>query len=490
MKMNLRVIQKSNWLGAEIFILAILSLLNTNLISAEEAKNHFRSTSGDRRQTSITVYNSDLGLVKEVRELKLGKGLLSLDFMDVASKIQTETVHIKSLSDPASLSILEQNYQYDLLSPEKLLEKYVGKKVKVYRWNDVTGKDEEREAEVLSTQGGAILKIGNEITYGYPGRFSFPDVPKNLISKPTLVWLLNNTLSSQKLEVSYLTEGMTWKADYVLTVNQEETGGDFNGWVTLNNTSGTAYENATLKLVAGDVHRIPKPQAYDYYEMKAEAAPRMAQKADFKEESFFEYHLYTLQRPTSLLDNEQKQVSLLEAPGIKIEKHLIFYGQPYYYRNSNGQVMSNQKVGVYLDIQNKKENGMGMPLPKGNVRVYKADTEGSLQFIGEDAIDHTPKDEKVSIKMGEAFDVVADRKQMEWKALSDCMSESSWEISVRNHKNEDAVVEIVEPVGGDWEILSSSQAYERKDSNTFIFKVNVPKNGEVKVQYRVRIKWC
>ncbi len=487
--MKLNLAKTKNVLNSFLTFFAFLYLSSAHLGMAELKSQ--QSTLSDRKSVNITIYNSDLGLVKETRSLKLEKGLLNLAFMDVASKIQTETVHIKSLSDPASLSILEQNYQYDLLSPEKLLEKYIGKKIKVYRWNDVTGKDQEYEAEVLSNNNGTILKIGDEITYGFPARFSFPEVPKNLISKPTLVWLLENELPEQELEVSYLTEGMTWKSDYVLTVNKDENGGDFNGWVTLNNTSGTIYENATLKLVAGDVHRIPKPVEYDYLQAESVAAPRMAKApAGFKEESFFEYHLYTLQRPTTLLNNEQKQVSLLEAPNIKLEKKLIFYGQPYYYRGSYGQVMSNQKVGVYLDIENKKENGMGMPLPKGNVRVYKADAEGSLQFIGEDSIDHTPKDEKVRIKMGEAFDVVGQRKQMEWKAQALCGSESTWEVTLKNHKDQDAAVEVVEPIHGDWKILSSSHPYEKIDAHTFTFKIVVPKNGEVKIQYRVQIDWC
>jgi hypothetical protein len=210
----------------------------------------------------------------------------------------------------------------------------------------------------------------------------------------------------------------------------------------------------------------------------------------FQEESFFEYHLYTLQRPTTLRDNEQKQVTLLEGEDVGVNKRLIFYGVPYYYRGSYGQVMSNQKVGVYLDVQNSEENHLGIPLPKGIVRVYKADASGSQQFIGEDQIDHTPRDERIRIKMGEAFDVVGDRRQMDYRVISSCVAESSWEITLRNHKDEDAEVQIVEPVGGDWEILSSSHRAERVDAFTFTFTVPVPARGEVKVEYRIRVRWC
>ena len=218
--------------------------------------------------------------------------------------------------------------------------------------------------------------------------------------------------------------------------------------------------------------------------MAAEASP------GFSEESFFEYHLYTLDRPTTILNNEQKQVTLLSASGIGVEKRLIFYGAAQYYRGSYGQVISNQKVGVYLDFQNSEENRLGMPLPKGIVRVYKADSEGSQQFIGEDRIDHTPRGEKLRIKMGEAFDVVGDRRQMDFKALGRCVSESTWEIELRNRKDEDVRVEVFEPVGGDWDIVSSSHPAQKQDAHTFKFDVDVPKRGEEKIRYRVRVRWC
>ncbi|HSQ65681.1 MAG TPA: hypothetical protein VLM85_20815, partial [Polyangiaceae bacterium] len=279
-----------------------------------------------------------------------------------------------------------------------------------------------------------------------------------------------------------------WSADYVLVINDADTAGDLVGWVTLNNTTGTAYENAKLKLVAGDVQRI-QPARYRAMDMPA-AAPAGGAEAQFREESFFEYHLYSLERPTTLLNAEQKQVTLLEAHDLHLDKRLIFYGASYYYRGNYGQVMSNQKVGVYLDIENKEQNHMGMPLPKGTVRVYKADKSGAKQFIGEDAIDHTPRDEKLRIKMGEAFDVVGDRKQMEWKSLGSCVSESAWEISLRNHKDTPVEVEDYEPVGGDWEIVSESMRHEKKDAHTFTFKPKIPARGEVKLTYRVRIRWC
>ena len=460
-----------------------LAALGVLLLSTSAAAQT-RSTSAQREEVSITVYNQSFGLVREVRNVDLPLGRTSLEFRDVSQQIQPETVAIKA----AGLRVLEQNYRYDLLSPDKLLEKYVGKKVKVVRWNDKTGHDEETDAEVLSTTGGTVLKIGGEITYGFPGRISFPSVPDNLIARPTLVWMLDNQAPKQKVEVTYLTNGMSWSADYVFVIDEADTAGDLNGWVTLNNQTGTSYENAKLKLVAGDVQRI-QDQSGMLAAVAGEAT--LAEKAPaFREEGFFEYHLYTLDRPTTLLTSEQKQVSLLEARGVKVDKRLVFFGAAQYYRSRSGEVASNQKVGVYLDIDNRESNHLGMPLPKGTVRVYKADKAGQKQFIGEDAIDHTPRDEKVRIKMGEAFDVVGDRKQTEWRTLGVCASESAWEITLKNHKDTAVDVEVVEPIGGDWEILKESLPHVKKDSTTFTFRPHVEARKDVKITYRVRIRWC
>lgn len=456
-------------------------------LPAQDAVRTYQSTSQDRQQVSITVYNQNFGLVREVRELALGEGRVALEFRDVAAEIQPETVHIRTLDGRGGVRVLEQNYQYDLLNPQKLLEKYVGRTIKVYRYNDRTGRDEEYEAEVLSVNQGAILRIGNEITFNFPGRFAFPEIPENLIAKPTLVWLVESGAPRQRLEVSYLTGNLNWKADYVFVVNADDTRGDLTGWVTLTNQSGAAYDNATLKLVAGDVQRVGDDVRS---RMMVDALRAAAAEAQFQEEAFFEYHLYTLQRPTTLLQNEQKQVTLLEGQGIGIEKQLIFYGAAQYYRGSYGQVVSNQKVGVFLDFRNSTANRLGVPLPRGVIRVYKADPDGAQQFIGEDRIDHTPRDERVRIKVGEAFDVVGDRRQMEYSVISSCVSESSWEVTVRNHKDDRVSVQVVEPVGGDWQILSSSHTPQRIDAHTLSFTVPVEARGETTVRYRIRVRWC
>jgi hypothetical protein len=401
-------------------------------------------------------------------------------------------VHIRSLESAESLTVLEQNYRYDLLTPEKLLEKYVGKRVKVARYNEKLGTDEIKEADVLAVEGGGpVLRIDGEVVTGFPGRFVFPDVPENLVAKPTLVWLLASEAERQRVEVTYLTANLSWRADYVLVLDAKNEKGDLTGWVTLTNGSGTTYRNAELKLVAGDVQRVaPPPPQMERMEEAPMVAPMPSAPPQFRQEGLFEYHLYTLGRPTDLLDKETKQVTLLEARDVKVQKKLVFKGADYWFRSRYPDLPKNQKVSVYVAFENSEKHGLGMPMPKGTVRVYKADSSGAQQFVGEDAIDHTPRDEKLEIKLGEAFDVVADRKQLEWKALGDCSSESVWEIELRNHKDTAERVEVLEPAQGDWQIVQSSHEAAREDAQSFEFTVNVPARGATKITYRVRIRWC
>jgi hypothetical protein len=486
--MVLRTRTRGSWAAAWCASLLGVAVALGPLSARADAPRSKVSGDADRKQVTITVYNQGFGLVREVRELDdLGTGRVALEFRDVASTVQPETVAVKASGN--GLRVLEQNYRFDLLTPDTLLEKYVGRNVRAYRYHEATGKEDVVDAKVLSVAGGPVLQIGNETTFGYPGRLAFPEVPPDLIAKPTLVWLVESTQPKQTVEVSYLAQSMSWKADYVLVVNPNDDQGDLVGWVTLQNQSGATYRDAQLKLVAGDVNRVAPEEQYSMARAY-KAVPAPAGAAAFREEGLFEYHLYTLDRPTTVRDKEQKQVTLLEAAGVGVAKKLIFFGQTYWFRGQYGELAKNQKVGVYLDFKNSEANHLGMPLPKGTVRVYKADKSGAKEFVGEDAIDHTPRDEKVRIKMGEAFDVVADRKQMEWKALGSCMSESSWELEVRNHKDEAVHVEVREPAGGDFTIVESSLPATKEDAQTFTFDVAVPKRGATKVKYRVRVRWC
>ena len=445
------------------------------------------STIKDQQSVAVTIYNSNMGLVKDTRLIDLKPGVHELKFMDVAAKIDPTTVHIKSLINGSSLNVLEQNYEYDLLSPQKLLEKFVGQKVQLATINPDTKKEEIVEATLLSTQGGNIFQIGDKISIGHPGRLLLSRIPENLIPQPTLVWMLENKLSKpQKIEASYLTSGINWKADYVAVLNKLDTMTDLTGWVTIDNRSGAAYQNALLKLVAGDINRVQGEMKMDYARPMAAAKEASPQ---FKEESFFEYHLYTLDRRTTIKDNQTKQMTLLDANQIPLKKLFIFAGSPQYYYSQMNQGSNKQKVGVFLELENSKKNNLGMPLPKGTVRVYKEDKDGSLQFIGEDRIDHTPRDEKFKIKIGEAFDVVGERIQTDYKRLGSNLFEVAFEVSLRNHKKEDIQVWVEEPIPGDWEMLSNSHPFEKLQAHLIRFNVPVAKDKEVKVKYRIRFKY-
>jgi len=446
------------------------------------------STQENQIALEITVYNSNLGLVKDQRQVKLGSGMQELNFMDVASQIIPTSVSIKSIQEANPFSVMEQNYEYDLLSPRKLMDKYVGKQVKLFTKNPYTEREEMVSATLLANnENQPVFQIGNDITFNHPGRILFPEIPKDLISKPTLIWLLDNkTTNPQKIEALYLTKGLNWKSDYVLVLDEQDIRAGLSGWVTIDNKSGAAYRNARLKLVAGDIQRAKE----DFVGAKKPmVASKTAAVPQFKEDSFFEYHIYTLERKTTLKENQTKQISLLNVQQIPLTKEFIYRGSQYYYRNKQGEIISDQKVGVFVQIINSKENNLGMPLPKGTVRAYKRDADGSLQLVGEDAIDHTPRDEKIRLKLGEAFDLKAERKQMQWEKIASDTYESAYEISLRNHKKEDVVIRVVEPLPGDWKVLEYSHPYTKLDASTIAFDVPVPKDKESKLKYRVRIRF-
>jgi len=473
-----------------VLCLAVAGYCSVSSAEKKEIKKGAASTLDDQTGVALTIYNVNLGLVKDQRTIRLFTGIGDLRFMDVASQIMPTSVHIKSLVNPETLQVLEQNYEYDLLNPQKLLDKYVGKEVKLYTKNPYTEREEIVTATLLSNNGQPIFKIGDEITFGHPGRIVFPGVPENLNAKPTLVWMLDNDLpSTQKIEATYLTNGINWRSDYVVTLNDKDDKADLSGWVTIDNHSGATYKNAKLKLVAGDVNRAKNEYEYKDKMMRVAEMAAKAAAPQFKEDSFFEYHIYTLERPATVKDNQTKQISLVTADNIPVKKELLYYGANYYYTSRYGEAMSNQKIGVFVEIRNKKVNNLGIPLPKGTVRVYKADKEGSLQFVGEDSIDHTPKDEKVRIKLGDAFDVVGSRKQTDWKKIAYDTYEAAFEISLRNHKKEDVVVKVVEPVPGDWKMLSSSHEYNKSEAFTAEFNIPVQKDQEVKLTYRVRMRY-
>jgi hypothetical protein len=457
--------------------------------SSARAQTIAHSTLDDQTSVEVTVYNSNIGLVKDTRTINLSRGQGELRFMDVAEHINPVTVHVKSLNKPGEFMVLEQNYEYDLMDPDKLLDKYVGKQIKIIDHNEYQDKKEVLDATLLSNNNGQIFKINDEIYLGHPGYKVLPKIPDNLISKPTLTWLYDNTSSQpHNIQASYLTNNLSWKADYVLVLDRGDRQAGLNGWVTLTNQSGTAYNNAKLKLIAGEVNRVQanvmaKSGRMEMFTLSEMDAPQ------FEEQVFFEYHIYDLARKTSIKNNQQKQISLIEADQVDVKKEFLVDGQPHYFMGQYGGQDIKPPVNVFAAFKNARENNLGMPLPAGTMRMYKVDAAGSLQFIGEDAIEHTPKDEEVKLKIGKAFDIVAERKQTDYRKIASNIVETEWNVILRNHKDEDVVVSLLEPMQGDWQILESSHPYQKKDAFTVRYDIQVPKDKEVTVIYRTRIKY-
>jgi len=456
-----------------------------------------RSTLDDQQSVAVTIYNEDLALVKDVRQVVLDAGVGRLALRDVSARMRPETAQLRNVLRPGAFDLLEQNFDFDLLTPAKLLEKYVGQTVRIVKTHPQTGVETVESAQVLAATQGVVLKIGDRIETGAPGRIVFDGVPATLRDRPTLVAELNNRQAgAQTLELTYLSGGLSWQADYVAELAADDASLDLNGWVTLTNRSGTAYRNARLQLMAGEVNRarpdlrpMPDPAAMNRAMIAAQApAPPM------KQESFFEYHLYTLGRPTTLADNQTKQVALLNAAQVPVRKELVLNGSDTYYRSSVGDIGQKLKTGVYVEFVNREGARLGQPLPKGVVRVYKRDGAGNAQFVGEDRIDHTPKNEKVRLKLGEAFDVTADKKQTDFKRRepnnpASYAFESAYEIVVRNAKNEAVSVTVREPVPGDWTMLEESKPHAKVAAGTAEWRIDVPAGGATTLRYRVLVRY-
>ena len=449
------------------------------------------------------------GVVRENRQIQLNSGENIVKFTDVAAEIDPTTVSFQCLSAPSAASVLEQNYEYDLVSADKLLGKYLGQEIQIIR-RAGSGPAETLSGNLLSfdestlvlqnADGGVqVLARGPEIE-----AIQLAKSDEELITKPTLVWKISsNQAGPQMAQVTYQTSSLTWRADYNLTVNADENAADMGAWVTILNQSGASYPDSKLKLVAGDVQRVHPPQ-YSMYRQAASLSDALAAApAGFAEKSFFEYHLYTLGRTTSLANNSTKQIELFDPKlDIPIQKTYVYYGIPDELRfasydspnwDQNLGSDSNKKVDVYLLLTNSEKNGLGIPLPAGRIRVYKRDPDDNeKEFIGEDVIHHTPKDEDVMAKLGSAFDIVGERRQTDFNVnYNGHVATESFEIKLRNHKTEAVHVIVKENLYRwvNWEITSSSDAWEKQDSRTIHIPVDVPAGGEKTITYSVKYTW-
>ena len=432
---------------------------------------------------AVTIYNDNFALVRDTKDVDVKVGKQTIEVDDVSAKIDPTSVLPKFLSDANNITILEQNYDFDLVNSNKLLQKYIGKDITVERYLPNSQK-EKISGKLLSVQGGTIIKTNNDkIVINPEGEISLPKMPEGLMLKPTLSWLINSKVSGKKkLELTYKTTGFSWVADYVAVLDKDDKKIDLNAWVTINNTSGATYKDAKLKLVAGDVNTVKEYGRTNRVMLAAKSAAMDAmaeEAAGFQEQSFFEYHIYKLQRKANLKDNEKKQIEFTAAQNVPVEKK-------YTYESSK-----NNKVEISLKFKNNKASNLGIPLPKGKVRVFKSDGD-SIEFVGEDQIDHTPENKDMKLTIGNAFDVTAERKRTSSSSNNSAkQSEESYEITLKNAKAEAVKVDVIEKFYGwsNWKITSNSQKFEKKDSNTAVFEVDVPAKGEKKVTYKVKYTW-
>lgn len=455
------------------------------------AQNVVTASLDNQTQVALTIYNNNLALIKDTRNISLKAGQNRLIFENISAKIKPETASLNTVNDKNPIKLIEQNFSYDLLTPKSLLEKHLGHDVKVIRTNPATGVETALNATVLSVTNGVVLQIGNHIETGMPERIQFPDIPDNLRNKPTLIIDLEKQQSTtQTFELNYLSTGLSWKTDYVAQINSNETSLSLNAWVTLTNQSGSSYHNAQIQLVAGDVNQVSNTRFSNQSFGRERVA--LASVSQPKEESLFDYHLYSLSNKTDILNNQSKQIALFSRAKIPVQKTYRISGSTHYYQN---RYISTDKIvnpNVNISFINDKTANLNLPLPMGIIRTYKNDSKNNLQFIGEDNIQHTSKNEPVNLSLGKAFDINTTRKQTYFKIKSKDKSrlttESEYEITVKNTKDSDITLIIEEPVPGDWEILSESHPHKKINSTTAQWKLSVSANSQTVLIYSVKIE--
>ena len=448
---------------------------------------------GTDQQTGIavTIYNSDLALIRDQRKIDLKSGENELAFVDVSAGIRPETALLTAQG--GGLIVTEQNFDFDLLTPQKLLEKSVGGMIRVIRTNPTTGADTSEDAKVLSVaEGMVVLQIGDRIETAVPGRLVFSAVPANLRARPTLVTkALSDKAGPTTVALSYLSRGLSWQADYVASLSADEKTVDINGWVTLTNQSGVTYKDAKLQLVAGQVNQVQDMMRRDMQPAPMAAESMMAKAPQMVEEQAFEYHLYRLDTPTTIKENQTKQVALMAAGSVPVTKQYLITDAANVWGRYSTSFGEGDRVNatVKLKFVNDEKSKLGMPLPKGIVRVYKADSQGESVFVGEDSIDHTPKNEDVSLTLGQAFDITARAKQTDFEQISERVYENEYEVEIKNAKADKVTVDLREAVPGDWKMVKESQEHKKLDAHTAGWLVEVPANGSAKLTYRVRMEF-
>lgn len=467
---------------------AFASLAYTALAGAAPLER--TSGANERESINVTIYNGNggLALVHDRRRVRLAQGVNRIAWRDVSAQMDATSALLQPLQQGDNVGVLEQNFDYDLLDPSALLQKYVGQYVTVVHEARFTGERDTRErAKVLSVNGGIVLEYADRIETQVRGYIVFPRSSRNFRDKPTLVLDLQSASAGiHALDLSYLTGGLTWSADYVGLMSPDETYLNLTGLITLSNTSGISYENARLQLMAGNVN-APLGQARGV--LKTIASGTTSNVYSVSQENYFEYHLYTLGRPTTILDNQTKQVVLLTARDVPIRKTLELRGSNYYYRSAQADLGARLPVGVYISFDNRGGD-LGVPLPAGTVRLYKADSNGLSQFAGGDAIGHTPRNETVRLHLGDSFDVTANKKQTDFQIIDSCRTQSAYEVRLGNAKAQPQTVLVVEPIPGDWQILEENLPHTKSSAATATWRVRVPPDGHATLTYIALTRWC
>lgn len=450
------------------------------------------SSEKERTSLEITVYNNGLGLVKETRGVILTEAEGELTFTGLSKRVVPESIWIKSLSRPDGFKVIEQSYRFDVISRRKLLDRHIGEEVKLVRINPKTGKQEVTKAELLSNREN-IFNIDGELWLGKPDYIILPDTPGELVAKPSVTWSYSGGGEYHDMRLAYLTGGISWSADYIITLNDKENEAEIKGWASVDNRSGTDYKDAALKLVAGEVQTVSSNRSRSEFKLEKskgfvsdlmDAAPEP--NVSFGSSRLSEFHLYELDKKTTIRNNEKKQITLIEAKAVKIVKEFIVRGNEWRHYGPQESEDVKEQAAVFLKFKNSDANGLGVPLSGGIARIYKKDDKGGVQFIGEDWIQNSAKDEKVRLSTGNAFDVTAVRKQTDYKKVSKSWQEAEWVIRLSNQRKEEVTVFVDEPMPGRWKILKSSHKYKKKNAKTIRFAIKIPAGKKIKLTYRVK----
>jgi hypothetical protein len=461
-------------------IVFVISLLFSTMAFSSDM---IRSTPDDRKSVTITIYNNNIALVSETRDVELPMGDISLIYSGVPSLIIPDSIQLETVSRPDGISVLEQRYEYDLQNRMKLRKKYIGEKVKLHYKHPSGNEEEVKDATIIAVDERTVLKVADEIIFDIPGYLSFPPLPGGLYDTPTVVWELRNEFADiHTLNVTCLTRGMSWEADYTLMLSPDENKVDLKGWATIYNGSRMDFRDARLKLAAGEINLEPESKG---------PQPRYARAPEsgesFREKRFFEYHLYELKGKTDLEDDLRKQISFKDTSSVPVVKKYFIKGSEEYYYSQYRQGVTRDTAGIMLEFSNDRSAGLGTALPAGVVRVYKRDSSGDVQFVGEDSIGHTAESEVIRIRTGKAFDIVSERRQTDWIRISEGVFEAILEIKVRNLRDENVSVTVIEPVPGDWMVLRTSHEFRKTSANILEFDLDIPSKKETVLEYRIRV---